>query len=122
MKKEKNKMTVKEALNNGYTKCGIEGEQWQTLMNVEEVDFEQDKVIVLAGIEEEQPTITDVDFKELIGDYLNDPDNCGGRDDDEIYDAVEEMDFSKIVDKINFKMKDFGFRMMTDIVLIPNKD
>lgn len=118
----KEQLTVKQALEQGYTLCGQDKGEWISLNNIEDMghidDFYDNTVIA-----EKEGISASVDadtLREYIADYAEDSwaDETGD-DRAMVYDAILEMDFSEIADKINKQIEHIKSYRLTDIKLVP---
>lgn len=119
-------LTLKEAIKQGYTHCcyGHPSNGYQSLdelTNVTEQDVLESE-IYLAGKHTFQPAgLTNGELKELIAEqiWINHEDNTGD-DTDTIYDAIKEIDFQDVSDRIEEVLKNHNsFRYITEIKLVP---
>lgn len=126
MESENKKLTINEALEQGYSLCGWSEKEWQSLINIEDLsedDFEYGSgVMVVASKQENVFTIDSETLNEIVADYIYDnyTQECAD-DTDEIYDLVKEIDFTEIVNTINEKISIKKWWTLTNIELIPNQ-
>lgn len=126
MKTEQPKLTVKEALEQGYTKCGYELAEWQTLLEVSDfanpAEFEEhwNKKMVLFSKNEYHPSIDADTIKELLAEHIaiNHADETGD-DTDNVEDSIKELDFEPTAKLINEKLQSVSYWTATNIQLIP---
>lgn len=114
------KLTIKQALEQGYTHYGEPYESWQHLYSLKDTtdkDIEEQNYVVFSK-QSNQPSIDEEIIKDFLIDHLGDPDNCGGRDDNEIATHINGLDFSSFTEKINKEMNQFKYYWQTDIKLI----
>jgi len=115
-------LTIKEALSQGYTKCGDNKKEWQTLDDISELGKEDfvDRDIVLAEKESFSPSISEDKIKELLADYISDEwyERCPD-DTDEVYNKVSEVDVTDVTKRINENLSDKKAWMLTSIKLTP---
>lgn len=123
------KLTVKEALEQGYTKCGYANESWQSVLDISELtelDFNRihRSHLVLFSKDEYHPSISAEQIKDLIADTVSDTHGQDtGDDTDNVYDtlqAIELSQFESLVNHINEKLSEHVYWKGTDIQLIPN--
>lgn len=120
------KLTVKEALEQGYTKCGYELAEWQTLQDVEDFlnpeEFEDwgNRKMVLFSKDSYSPSIDAETIKDLLAEHIacNHADETGD-DTDNVEDSVRELDFESVAKMINEKLSTTSYWKATDIQLIP---
>lgn len=122
-KKQPESLTVKEAIEQGYLYCGYDGEDFQHLFKIMEIDetyFERPKTVVLADKEAQHLNISAKDLRELITDNLMD--NSDFDDDTDIIpDYLEkEIDWEDLSAKINAVLKKRPYWYLTKIKLLPN--
>ena len=120
-------LTLKEAIEQGYTHCcyGHPSNGYQSLDDLSNIT-EQDVIeseIYLAGKHTFKPAgLTNEELKELIAEHIwvNHEDRTGD-DTDTIYDAIKEIDFQDVSDRIEEVLKNHNtFRYITEIKLIPS--
>ena len=123
--KDTNRLTIKEALDQGYEYYGFHSHEWQTLNELHEDlrrELEEEgrsiEDVRLFGKEVECPKISSKELADVVSDYIGDQDSdiCM-RDDDRVYETVLEVDFTDIADHINNKLQQHSYRMLTDIGL-----
>jgi hypothetical protein len=116
------KLTIKEALEQGYTKCGYDSTEWQSLMEIEEmnpVDFEQQK-IVLADKQSNYSSVDQDDVRGSLADIISYRRSDETNDDtSNVYDTIMSLDFTSTVTQINEALKAHPYWFMTKIELIP---
>lgn len=120
------KLTVKEALEQEYTKCGYELQEWQSLYEVSDFDnpgeFEQhyNRKMVLFSKDSYSPSIDADTIKDLLAEHIacNHADETGD-DTDNVEDSVRELDFDPTAKMINEKLSKAVYWKATDIELIP---
>ncbi len=117
-------LTVKEAIDQGYTKYGFSDKEWQNTQELhddvfKEVEEENWEDLVLFGKESSHPNIDAKTIGELLSEHIgiNDSEECA-RDDDEVYTTVSAMDFSDVAKKINKELEKHKYWMLTDIKLV----
>lgn len=119
------KLTVKEALAQGYTKCGFDQTDWQTVMEIEDmsaVDFETPILtkIVVFSKESTHPDVSEERLKEIVADNVNDSwEDETGDDTNKVYDTIMSVDFSSIHKLLNDALSSHQCWFATDIELIP---
>jgi V8-like Glu-specific endopeptidase len=118
-------LTVKEALEQGYTKFGFDGREWQSALDLQ-TDIDADTFSGQSGKpllfhkEEYHPGIDAESIKDLLADHIacNHYDETGD-DTDNVEDAVRELDFESVAEMINEKLLSTTYYKLTDIELIP---
>jgi hypothetical protein len=117
-------MTVTEALKEGYEFCGRPAEEWQSLTPIHDlgpIDFEQP--LFLADKKGTAYSFGKDEIAELLSDVIGDNESQdSGRDDDEIYNAIKEIDFSHTEKQIQDVLDGFLRYKLTDIKLVHKVD
>lgn len=118
------KLTIKEALEQGYTKVGTDASGWQHLYELSDlsaVDFEGNTKYFLADKEAQYHLRNTKDLAEMIADRISDDfaDETGCDDVDAIFQELKAIDFSAICQKINYVMTSHPYWTITKIQLIP---
>jgi hypothetical protein len=124
--REQQKLTVKEALEQGYTKCGEELQEWQSLYEVSDfsnpAEFEEhyNRKMVLFSKDAYHPSIDADTIKDLLAEHIacNHADESGD-DTENVEDSVRELDFEATAKMINDKLQSVDYWKATDIELIP---
>lgn len=114
-----NKLTITQAKEQGYKLCGESSNEFQFLVNINDVHFDSGKKLFLA---EKEPKIFSFD-KHQIADLLSEvigerEAEETGRDNDTIYDAIIEIDFSYTENLIKQVLEKHPTYKLTDIELI----
>ena len=119
------KLTIKEAIDQGYTKYGLEGREWQSVEDLHDDVFEEQEEanwddLVLFEKDASYPSIDSDTIAEKLAEQIaeNDAEECQRNDDDVVYNAVKAIDYTEIADKINKELEQFKYWMLTDIKLI----
>jgi len=119
-------LTVKEAIKQGYTLYGFGNREWQSTNDLhddifDEIEEDEWGDIFLFEKKSNQPIITTTEISEMLADHIseNDADECG-REDDCVYKAVDELDFSQTAEMINKELSKHKYWMITDIKLVNN--
>lgn len=125
MKTEVEKLTVAEALAQGYVHCALgNGERWQILSNISDlkpIDFEMQLYSwFIADKEAINPSIDEESIKDLVAEHIQ----CNwydesGDDTEEVYNKVMTIDFKEITNVINEKLQSYCRYELTKIQLIP---
>lgn len=121
------KLTVKEAIEQGYTHCGYDTGEWQHVRDITKLDpddFSNEyRRLVLCDPRPSYTGISADDIREVLAERVqnirqdetaDDTDNCS--------DAVNEMEltpFRVLADAINEKLKSEPYYTLTDIELTP---
>lgn len=119
-----NKLTVKEALEQGYIYFGQDKGEFQHLHSIENIsdaDFELGPVMLTEKEPYHTPTISSEAIAELLADYVScwNGDETGD-DTDDVYEIVNGLDFTEAAKKINEALKNKKYYKLTNIQLIPN--
>jgi len=113
-------MTRKEAIEQGYKFCGRAGLEWQRITDIEDLteeDFKED-VWHLMDKEEQTHYVSKEDVADILAKQIADSEAWEtGRDNDEVYDALLEIDYSGITQEINQVMEKFPTYKLTTIKL-----
>lgn len=125
MEEEITKLTRKEALLQGYTKCGFDQRDWQMCMDIEdmtEADFETSMLtkIVVFSKESTHPDVSEERLREIVADQVSDS-WCDETGDDTtgVLDAIKSVDFSGIHKLLTEALSEYQCWFATDIELIP---
>ena len=114
-------LTVKEAIREGYTHYGIDGRDWQTvedLGDIEDNDFEEWDLILFEK-KSNCTSISNNELSDLLSDYIGEQDSeNSGRDDDQVYDEIKNIDYTEIVNTINKSLEKYKYWSSTNIKLI----
>ena len=117
-------LTVKEALEQGYTKAGTKCNDWQSLVDLQDIkDYDsRETTFYLADQKENNPSIDAEQIKDLLIDHIS-VNHCDetGDDTDDVYDLLTAMDLSEfeaIATKLNEILKAKKYFWLTDIKLI----
>lgn len=115
------KLTVKEAIEQGYTLCGYDDKDYQSLRSIDSLtdeDFDAGKIMVA----EKEPMNIEVDA-DSISDYLADwvtsiyGENSGD-DSQDLYDEIRELNFDAITAEINSKIANHPLFHLEEIELV----
>lgn len=117
-------LTIKEALEQGYTKVGTDTSVWQYLYDIEDltaVDFEDKTKYFLAEKEAQYHLRETKDLAEMIADRISDDyaDETGCDDVSDILEQIKAIDFSSVTQKINYVMTGYPYWNLTKIRLMP---
>lgn len=117
-------ITLKEAIEQGYTKYGFTEREWQSTNDIhdgvfQEVDEEYWDSLVLFDKQSEQPSITSKQISDLLADSIGEQDACeSGREDDAVYEAVNSVNYTEIAKTVNEALKPCEYWRLTDIKLV----
>lgn len=121
MELKRKELTVKEAINQGYTKYGFGSREWQTTEDLHDDIFNEVKEedwpdLFLFSKESDFPSITATQIADRLSDSIAE-DDCdeSGRPDGEVYDTVAAIDYTEIAAKINDALKKHEYWMLTNI-------
>jgi len=117
------KLTIKEALEQGYQHCGYAGHDYQIVMQIDDLipdDFySQQGKIMLFSKEFITPTCEE-NIKDFLADHVQEQWWDETSDDtNDVRDAIMAIDLSVISEKINDALKDKKYYTITDIELKP---
>lgn len=115
-------LTRNQALELGYTSCGIRDDGFQSLISIEGMN-ESDFLIHeyhLADKEGISPSIDNDFLHDIIADRVVDQwvDDTGD-DTDEVADIINKIDFSDVCERVNKALSERVVHMLIDIKLIP---
>lgn len=118
------KLTIKQALEQGYTKAGTDASGWQHLHDIEDlspVDFEGRTKYFLADKEAQYHMREAKDLAEMVADRISDDyaDETGCDDVHNILEQIKALDFSSINQQINMVMSEYPYWTLTKIELVP---
>jgi hypothetical protein len=119
-------LTVKQAIEEGYTLCGFANKDWQSLIPLEDITDEYFKdssyngKLVLAEKQSHSYLVDAETFRDLLADTVgeNYRQECAD-DTDEIEELIKEVDFTEIVNTINEKISVKKWWILTNIELNP---
>lgn len=113
------KITVKQALEQGYVHFGYKGLEYQTLNELSDItDEDIETGVCLFSKEYTTPSCED-NIKEIIADHVQDQWYSETNDDtSDVYDAIMAVDLSDISDRINKVLEDKRYYTLTDIELV----
>lgn len=121
------KMTVQQALSEGYSKAIVFNEHSEGMvLNIDEIDFSEKRQrnIVLASKDPSNPMgLTSEEIAELLGEHIDlaHYDETGHDTEDEVIEAIKAIDFTDASNKIKEALSGIFFYWATDIVLISNE-
>lgn len=120
----KNKLTVKEALEQGYVYFGQDKGEYQHLHSIEgitDADFEFGPVMLAEKEPYYTPSVSGESIAELLADHIaNWNGDETGDDTDDVYDIVNALDFTTAANAINKALQNKKYYKLTSIQLIPN--
>lgn len=113
-------MTVKEALESGYKFCGQDKGEWQTLTEIDDVEFEEGDEYLICEKEPTNPYIHPKDLMNLIAEHMQCQwDDETGNDTERVFEAVKELDFEPFAKMINDSVSKIDAYHFTNIKLVP---
>ena len=115
-----NTMTKDEALKEGYTLCGFDKVDYQSLMNIADLSDTEisERKILLADKESMSPKISAESIKELLAETIeSDWGNDTGDDTEEVYKTVTKLDFESTAKMINDALSKVKCYKLTKIEL-----
>jgi len=122
-----NQLTVKQALEEGYTHFVYASDGYQAIKGIEDVlkdekaiDFSRDDIYIVSK-EPFHPSAPDnEELKDLIAEHVwvNHHDNTGD-DTDAVFDAVKAIDFNDISERIQSALNGLNYYHQTNIKLVP---
>jgi hypothetical protein len=113
-------ITIKEALQEGYTLCGKPNESWQCLLSIKDLNpIDIEEGLFLANKKCIVETFSNERITEILADIVSDS-VCSetGRDDDDIYNSIKKLDFTNVEKKIQGVLDKFPTYKLTNIKLI----
>lgn len=125
----KSELTVKEAIEQGYTHWGIISQEWQTVQELDEgvfaeVEAMQENVedVYLFHKKPDVSVIDEGDFKNHIVHFATDQyyDDTQRDDLEDVMNDLNKIDFSKIYEDVSKVLANHKFWRFTNIKLIPN--
>lgn len=118
------KLTIKQAIDQGYTRFGIAHQRFQRIQNlgIDKPDF--NRWIVLFSKEPMDIQIEEDFIKDLLADALYDHvgDITGDDDPQYAYDGVMKIDCLSVVNQINKILEGHKYYTLTDTQLIPEPE
>ena len=117
-------LSVKEALEQGYTKYCFNSDGFQGLKDIAgEIDpahFERDDIRIVEIKSYNPCGISSKDIAELLAEHLecNHADDSGD-DTEQVYDAIKELDFTEAENKITEALSNLHYYRATKIRLNP---
>ena len=123
MNKAVEQLTVKEALEQGYVHYVYNTDGYQSLKfisDVDDINFDRDDVFVV-GKEPQTPAgINSKDLAEMIAEHLQEQFESETSDDtNSVYDAIKELDFTDMENKIAEALSGVYYYSATKIKLVP---
>lgn len=113
------KLTIPQALEQGYLFFGYKGIEYQTLNDLSDITQEDiDRGVCLFSKEYTSPSCEE-NIKEFIADHIQDQWSAETNDDtSDVYDAIMSIDLSDIASRVNKVLEDKKYYTLTDIELI----
>lgn len=115
--KKRLKITVKEAVEQGYNLFGYKDREFQQLQTLEDIiqeDFDTGEVLVLAEKNPRYRSISAAEIQELVFDYMYDIDEMAD-DTDFMHHNFTTTDFKPLSDLINERFSKITYYFLTDI-------
>jgi hypothetical protein len=116
------KLSIKESLEQGYTKYCFTNDGFQGLRDitdVDESDLARDDIRLIKKESYSPSGLSSKDIAELLAEHIecNHADDSGD-DTEQVYDAIKELDFSEAENKITEALSKLRYYRATDIKLI----
>lgn len=117
------KLTVKDALAQGYTSYVYNSDGYQSLndiSDVESIDFGRDDIRIVGKEPSHPSTPVAEDIADLLAEQINhDWHEETGCDTDSVYYAIKAIDFTDVHERIKKALSEIDYYVATDIKLIP---
>lgn len=117
-------LSIKDALEQGYTKYLFNQEGFQRLLDISDIHEEEllRDDIRLVQIEPYSPNgISSKDIAELLAEHLDcQHSDESGDDTTQVYDAIKGLDFTEAENKITEALSKLNYYKATDIKLVAN--
>lgn len=120
-----NKLTVKEALEQGYVFFAQDKGEFQHLHRIDvikDADFEFGPYMLAEKESYYTPSISSEEIAETLADIIYS--QCGdetGDDTDDVYNIVKALDFTDAAERINNALVKKKYYKLTKIQLLPNE-
>lgn len=113
------RLTIKEALEQGYTHFGYKGLEYQTINELSDItDEDIERGVCLFSKEYTTPTCEE-DIQTFVADHIQDNWSAETQDDtNDVYQAIMAIDLSDIAKRINNVLQDKKYYTLTDIELV----
>lgn len=114
-------LTKEEAIKEGYTLCGFDKVDYQSLMPITDLSDAEisERKILLADKDSMSPKISADSIKEMLAEAIeSDWGNDTGDDTEEVYRAVTKLDFEPIAKIINEALSVIKSYRLTKIQLV----
>lgn len=113
-------MTLKQAIEAGYTHFGYANRDWQPIVELSELTDEQyDSDLRLFAKEFRQPSISAESIKEILADNMeSDWGDDTSDDTNQVYDEVNKLDFESTSQMINTALSHIKAFKLTKIKLV----
>lgn len=113
-------MTKEEALSKGYSLCGFDKLDYQSLMNIADLSDDEikERKFLIADKDSITPSISADSIKELLSETIeSDWGNDTGDDTEEVYKTIQKLDFSETAKMINEALTKIKCYKLTKIEL-----
>lgn len=111
------KVTVEQAISQGYTHCFVNEEDLKKISSLDEFDWESETPIVLAEKGDAAYQIREDVIRQLLYDYISEQDEVVDEDCQMAGSVRNEVDFTEITKKVNEVLAKRRFWHPTDTVL-----
>ncbi|WDO13080.1 hypothetical protein MH928_17375 [Flavobacterium sp. WW92] len=118
----KTELTVKEALEQGYTKYVYDSDGFQRLSDIldDEIDFSRNDISLVEKVGYNPAGMDSKEIAELLADHIESNHvSESGDDTNTVYDAIKELDFSEAEMKITETLSSLFYYRSSGIKLIP---
>ena len=116
-------LTVKEALEQGYTHYVYNDDGYQSLKDIadtELINFNKEDIRIVCKEPQHPAGIDSKEIAELLADHLQcQYEDLVNDDTNSVFDAIMELDFSDMENKIAEALEKINYYSATDIKLIP---
>jgi superfamily I DNA and RNA helicase len=115
-------LTVKEALEQGYTKYIYADGGFQIVSDIEHIDnedFDRGDILIIEKDPYHPEGISSKDIAEMFADHLEQQHSFESGDDTaQVYEAIKELDFTEAENKITEALSKLDYYRATDIRLV----
>lgn len=115
-------LTRQQAIDEGFTKCGYYGMDWQTTMELEDLTDDEllERKVCLFNKESTAPYISAEQILNLICDHVSERHYDDTHDDsNEVSNRIKELNFEATAEMVNNALSSCQTYTLTDIQLIP---
>lgn len=118
------KLTVKEAIEQGYTHFGFADQEFQHLLSIAtdlNVSTFKKKVCLFGKEPSSCASISREEIADMLADHMSSSvgEDTGDDDTDDIYDIIIKLDFGPCAEMINSALSHKKYYSLTKIELIP---